>query len=68
MVQESVYSKLAPNGSVANSIVENVKKNKPSEGLVQLLTITEKQYSKMEFVVGTAQTKVLENDARLVIL
>ncbi|MCH5265519.1 MAG: CRISPR-associated endonuclease Cas2 [Lachnospiraceae bacterium] len=68
MVQESVYSKLALNTTVANAVVENVRKNKPSEGLVQLLTITEKQYSKMEFILGEGQTLVLESDERLVIL
>jgi CRISPR-associated protein Cas2 len=68
MVQESVYSKLALNTTVANSVVENVKKNKPSEGLVQLLTITEKQYSKMEFIVGENLSVVLDSDERLVIL
>ena len=35
MVQESVYCKLAQNGSVADAVVENIKKNKPHEGLVQ---------------------------------
>ena len=68
MIQESVYSKLALNGTVANSVVENIYKNKPKEGLVQLLTITEKQYAKMEFVVGSAQSEVLNSDERLVIL
>lgn len=68
MIQESVYSKLALNGTVANSVIDNIYKNKPKEGLVQLLTITEKQYAKMEFVVGSAQSEVLNSDERLVIL
>lgn len=68
MLQESVYCKLALNGTVTNAIVENVHKNKPKEGLVQLLTVTEKQYSKMEFIVGTARHDVLDSDERLVIL
>ncbi len=68
MMQESVYSKLALNPSIANSIVDSVKKNKPPEGLVQMMTITEKQYQKMEFVVGEAKSSVLESDERLVIL
>ncbi len=68
MMQESIYCKLALNGTAVNAIVENVRKNKPEEGLVQLLTITEKQYSKMEFIIGTAQHEVLDSDERLVIL
>lgn len=66
MVQESVYSKLALNTTIANAIVENVKKNKPPEGLVQLMLVTEKQYSKMEYIVGESETQVLESDERLV--
>ena len=68
MMQESVYSKLALNPTIANAVVENVKKNKPPAGLVQMMTITEKQYAKMEIIVGNAQSRVLESDERLVIL
>ena len=46
MLQESVYCKLALNSSAVNAIVDNVHKNKPEEGLIQLLTVTEKQYAK----------------------
>ena len=68
MMQESVYSKLALNPSIANAVVENIRKNKPPVGLVQMMVLTEKQYSKMEIVVGNAQSTVLESDERLVIL
>lgn len=68
MLQESVYCKLALNGSAVNAIVENIHKNKPPEGLVQILTITEKQYSKMDIVVGTLKSDMLDTDERLVIL
>ncbi len=68
MVQESVYSKLALNQTVANGISENVKKNKPSVGLVQMLVITEKQYSKMEIIVGSRSSEVVSSDERLLIL
>lgn len=68
MLQESVYCKLAQNSTVADTIVENVKKNRPSDGLVQLLKVTEKQYSKMEIVVGESNSDVLDSDERLIIL
>lgn len=67
MMQESVYCKLALNTTVANAIVENVKKNSPEKGLVQLLTITEKQFSKMEWIVGEKNTEIVDSDERLVI-
>ena len=68
MLQESVYCKLALNTPAVNSIVDHVHKNKPPEGLVQLLTVTEKQYSKMDLIVGEVKSEVLNSDERLVIL
>ena len=68
MLQESVYCKLALNGTAVKSIVDNVHKNKPEEGLVQLLSVTEKQYAKMDIIVGNIKSEVLDSDERLVIL
>jgi CRISPR-associated protein Cas2 len=68
MMQESVYCKLAQNSTVADAILDNVRKNKPSEGLVQILKVTEKQYAKMDYIVGEKKTEVLDSDERLIIL
>lgn len=68
MLQESVYCKLALNGTAVNTIVDNIHKNKPDDGLVQLLTVTEKQYAKMDIIVGSLKHEVLDTDERLVIL
>ena len=68
MVQESVYSKLALNTTAANGIVESVKENKPKSGLVQMIVITEKQYAKMEYVVGERVSEIIDSDARTVII
>lgn len=68
MVQESVYCKIAQNSSVGDAIVDNIKKNKPREGLVQVLRVTEKQYNKMDYIVGQKAGDVLTSDERLVIL
>ena len=66
MEQESVYSKLAPNGTVADSLIQNIRKNIPETGLIQVLKVTEKQYSNMEFVLGNKRGEVLTTDERLV--
>lgn len=68
MMQQSVYSKLALNPTVVQAIIKNIRKNKPQSGLVQMLTITEKQFSKMEFVIGENTSSVIDSDERLVIL
>ena len=67
MMQESVYTKMALNQTAATSIVENVRKNKPLEGIVQMMTITEKQYNRMEYVCGEFSSDVLCTDERLVV-
>ena len=68
MMQESVYSKLALNMSAVGAIMENVRRNKPPAGLVQMLVITEKQYARMEYVVGEAQSEIIDSDERTIFL
>jgi len=68
MMQESVYCKLALNSTAVQGIISNIHKNSPGEGLVQLLTVTEKQYARMDLIVGETKSEVLDSDERLVIL
>lgn len=68
MMQESVYCKLVQNAGVADVVQESIRKNKPGEGLVQILRVTEKQFAKMEYLVGENKSLVLDTDERLVIL
>ena len=68
MMQESIYCKLSPNAILADAVVENVRKNKPEKGLVQVLRVTEQQFAKMEYIVGERNTEVLASDDRLIIL
>lgn len=68
MMQESVYCKLALNLTATDAIIRNVKSKKPKEGLVQILTLTEKQFSKIEMITGDYRTDVLNSDERIVVL
>lgn len=68
MLQESVYCKLALNQTVAAAVTATVRANKPASGLVQMLVVTEKQFGKMEYVVGEGESTVLDTDERVVIL
>ena len=63
-----MYCKLALNGTAVKTIADGIHKNKPDEGLIQMITITEKQYSKMDIVIGELKSEVLNSDERLVIL
>ena len=68
MLQESVYCKLVPNSIAADSVIAGLYKIKPENGLVQAVKITEKQYNKMEFIVGEKRTDIVDSDERLVII
>jgi len=68
MMQESVYCKLALNQTVASAVVSAVKNNKPKDGLVQLLVVTEKQFAKMEYICGERTSSIIDSDDKLVIL
>lgn len=67
MMQESVYTKIVLNKTVAESVTNLVKQNKPLSGLVQLMVVTERQFSRMEYICGEFNSNVLCSDERLVI-
>lgn len=66
MMQESIYCKLALNTMVANSIAEAVRKHKTPVGLVQMMIITERQFSKIEFIVGQSKSDVINSTDRYI--
>lgn len=68
MMQESVYCRLLLTPSAVNSTIDTVRKCKPPKGLVQVLTVTEKQFAGMEYIVGEKKLEVIDTDERLVIL
>lgn len=68
MTQESVYTKLLLNGTAANLLKQKVRNNQPEAGLVQMLVITEKQYSSIEYIVGQNQELIIDNDKRVIYL
>ena len=68
MMQESVYSKIILNNTAANVIKETVRKLKTGKGLIQMLTVTERQFENLEFVLGKKQSTVVDTAERLVVL
>ncbi len=68
MLQESVYCRLFMTPSAGAAAVEIIRKNKPTSGIVQLLSVTEKQFSRMEYLVGEHQSELIDSDERLIVL
>jgi CRISPR-associated endoribonuclease Cas2 len=68
MMQESVYCKLAVNQEAANAIIMQVKANKPNQGLIQALTVTEKQFSSIELILGENYSDVVNTTERIIVI
>ena len=68
MMQESVYSKLVLNNNQAELLLSRLRRNSPKKGLIQALTITEQQYSKIEYIIGEGNSKIINNEDRLIVL
>lgn len=66
MIQKSVYCKIALNQAVIDAIQNGLQKNKPAKGLIQTLIVTEKQYSKMKFIIGDYQRDIINSDERFI--
>ncbi len=68
MMQESVYCRMVLNQNVQKSVENVIRSEKPNNGVVQLLTVTEKQFAGMSYIVGKNESDVIDSDERLVIL
>ncbi len=66
MMQESVYCKIALNQTAVNTTVSGLQKNKPEKGLIQTLVVTEKQFSKIAYILGDYQGDIIISDERFV--
>ncbi len=68
MMQESVYSKIVLNNTAAEAIRANVQRISTTTGLIQMLTVTERQYEGIEMIVGEGNKSVVDSDERFVVL
>ena len=68
MMQKSVYCKLIVTPGMENAAAEAIRKIRPPAGLVQLLTITEKQFGRMEYISGEGQKETIDSTERVIFL
>lgn len=54
-LQQSVYAKLVINEGAAGHAVARLRKNRPPAGLVQVLKVTEVQFSTMEYITDNRE-------------
>jgi len=53
MLQYSIYVKICTNKDSADLQVNKIIKNKPPQGAIRTLILTEKQYEGMNIIIGT---------------
>jgi len=68
MHQFSVYSKLLLNDTSAQAMMTRLNKNQPNRGTISVLKVTEKQFARMVYLHGKADTSVANSDRRVVFL
>ncbi|WP_191988026.1 CRISPR-associated endonuclease Cas2 [Companilactobacillus hulinensis] len=68
MMQESIYTCLTVDGQSANLLKKKVALYAPSKGLIQAMVITEKQFSKMEYISGIKDTSPANSSERFIVL
>lgn len=68
MHQYSVYSKILLNGTASKAMIERLKQNNPKRGLITLLKVTEKQFSRMIYLSGERDESISNTDSRIVFL
>lgn len=68
MMQESVYCRMLLTPGAGKAVLDVIRKNRPTEGTVQTLTVTEKQFAGMEYITGEHHSEVIESDERLIVL
>ena len=66
--QYSVYSKLLLNNSANQAMIKRLEKHNPARGKVTLLTVTEKQFSRMTYLHGDVDNSIANMDSRVVFL
>lgn len=69
MMQYSIYCKILFNRDQGEHVKLGIKKNAPEKGNIRIMMITEKQYSKMEVIIGgiSNQEEIITDKAFLIL-
>lgn len=65
MMQFSVYCKIFPNRDAAVKHVQILRKSVPIQGHIRIMVVTEKQFSRIEIIVGgkSNQEDIVNSDS-----
>ncbi|MBQ9693250.1 MAG: CRISPR-associated endonuclease Cas2 [Kiritimatiellae bacterium] len=60
-LEESVYCRMIPSGNPLRTLQALIRKNKPPEGIVAILVVTERQFENMEFITGEWKHNIIDS-------
>ena len=66
MFQESIYVKLSINESSVKATAKVIQNNVPDKGMVSMLTVTEKQFGSIDYMLGSFQTDIIDTDEKVI--
>lgn len=66
MFQESIYVKLSINEATVKSTAKVIQNNVPDKGLVSMLTVTEKQFGSIDYLLGSFETDIIDTDEKVI--
>lgn len=66
LIQKSVYVKMGIDIQALNSSINKIKKELPTEGNIFVISITEKQFANIVFLVGDHSSDVISSDSRYI--
>ena len=64
--QESIYVKLSIDEAAVKWLARTSKNNVPAEGMVSMMTVTEKQFAGIDYMVGSFETDIIDSDSRFI--
>lgn len=66
MFQKSIYVKLSMNEQAVKLVINKIKSNLPVVGLVSMITITEKQFGNIDYLLGSFATDVINSTDKII--
>lgn len=68
MMQESIYTKICLNLHAVHKVELSVRKHCPPKGIVQVMSVTERQFAGMQLLVGESNDVHIQTEERMIIL
>lgn len=68
MMQEYIYTKICLNMHSVAKAETNIRKNRPPNGLIQVISVTERQFANMKLIIGEADSINIQSEERMIIL